>query len=83
MKYIIRKIPKRNTKYLERLLPDALVYNDVKHHGCIYSFLKAIETVDDDCVYIQDDMLLCKNFRNLADNYIKKYPCEKKLLEEV
>lgn len=33
MRYVIRKIPKRNTEYLERLIPDAHVYNDTQHIG--------------------------------------------------
>lgn len=74
MKYIIRKVPERNTKYLERLLPDAEIVNDVKHNGCIWSFLKAIEVADGDAIYIQDDMLLCKDFKNKAEEYVKKYP---------
>ena len=76
MKYIIRKVPERNTRYLERLLPDAVVVNDVNHNGCIWSFLKAIETDDDDAVYIQDDILLCKDFRKKAEEYISKYPSD-------
>ena len=76
MKYIIRKVPERNTRYLERLLPDAVVVNDVNHNGCIWSFLKAIETADDDAVYIQDDMLLCKDFRKKSEEYISKYPSD-------
>lgn len=76
MKYVIRKVPERNTKYLERLLPEAVVVNDVNHNGAIWSFLKAIEIADDDAVYIQDDMLLCKDFKNKAEQYIKKYPNE-------
>ena len=74
MKYVIRKVPERNTEYLEKLLPEAVVVNDVNHNGAIWSFLKAIEVADDDAVYIQDDMLLCKDFKNRAESYIKKYP---------
>ena len=74
MKYCIRKVPERNTKYLERLLPEAVVVSDVNHNGAIWSFLKAIEIVDDDCIYIQDDMLLCKDFKTRAESYVKQYP---------
>jgi len=35
MKYVIRKVPERDTSYLERLLPDADVYSDVLHVGAI------------------------------------------------
>lgn len=74
MKYVIRKVPERNTEYLEKLLPEAVVVNDVNHNGAIWSFLKAVEVVDDDAIYVQDDMLLCKDFKNRAEAYIKKYP---------
>lgn len=74
MKYIIRKVPERNTKYLERLLPEAEIVNDVNHNGCVWSFLKAIEVANDDAIYIQDDMLLCKDFKKKAEEYVKKYP---------
>ena len=70
MKYVIRKVPERNTLYLERLLPDALIVNDERHNGCIWSFLKAIEVADDDAIYIQDDMLLCKDFVIRAEEYM-------------
>ena len=74
MKYVIRKVPERNTEYLEKLLPEAVVVNDVNHNGAMWSFLKAIEVADDDAIYIQDDMLLCKDFKNRAEAYVKKYP---------
>lgn len=74
MKYCIRKVPERNTEYLEKLLPEAVVVNDVNHNGAIWSFLKAIEVVDDDAVYIQDDMLLCKDFKKRAEKYIRQHP---------
>lgn len=74
MKYVIRKVPERDTSYLERLLPDALIYCDENHEGCRASFEKAILLADDDAVYIQDDMILCKNFREKAEAYIAKYP---------
>lgn len=76
MKYCIRKVPERNTKYLEKLLPEAIIVNDVNHNGAIWSFLKSIETADDDCIYIQDDMLLCKDFKSRAETYVKQYPDE-------
>lgn len=62
MRYIIRKVPERNTEYLERLIPEALVYNDVRHKGAIKSFIGAIYMAKDDAVYVQDDMLLCRDF---------------------
>jgi hypothetical protein len=76
MKYVIRKVPERNTEYLEKLLPEAVVVNDVNHNGAIWSFLKAIEVADDDAIYIQDDMLLCKDFKKRAEAYVEKYPDE-------
>lgn len=76
MKYCIRKVPEQNTEYLEKLLPEAIIVNDVNHNGAIWSFLKAIETADDDCIYIQDDILLCKDFKSRAETYVKQYPDE-------
>ena len=76
MKYVIRKVPERNTKYLERLIPDALVYNDTVHEGAIWSFVQAIEKVDDDAVYVQDDMILCRDFIQRTQEYVNKYPDE-------
>lgn len=74
MKYVIRKVPERNTEYLERLLPGAYVYNDVEHVGAIQSFLNVLSEINEDALYIQDDMLLCKNFTEKAEEVISKYP---------
>lgn len=62
MKYIIRKVPERDTTYLERLIPGAIIYSDVEHEGPIESFVRAMELADDDAVYVQDDMILCEGF---------------------
>ena len=74
MKYIIRKVPERNTAYLERLIPNHLIFNDVNHNGCIWSFLKAIELADDDAIYVQDDVLLCKDFVAKSKKVVAQYP---------
>lgn len=74
MKYVIRKVPERDTSYLERILPDALIYCDTEHKGCRYSFEQALLLANDDAVYVQDDMILCRDFRKRAEKYIKKYP---------
>lgn len=74
MKYVIRKVPERDTSYLERLLPDPLIVCDEKHSGIRWSFRQAILLANDDAVYVQDDMLLCKNFARRAEEYIEKYP---------
>lgn len=74
MLYVIRKVPERDTTYLEKLLPNCMIYNDVKHIGAINSFLSVLSDVDEDAVYVQDDMLLCKDFMAKAEEYIKKYP---------
>lgn len=76
MKYVIRKVPERDTSYLEKLIPDAIVYNDVAHFGAIQSFIGAIKTVRDDAVYVQDDMILCKDFIRRTQEYIERYPNE-------
>ena len=74
MKYVIRKVPERDTSYLERLLPGALIYNDVNHEGAIASFVGAIKLANDDALFVQDDMLLAKNFIERSNRYIEKYP---------
>ena len=74
MKYVIRKVPERNTAYLERLLPDALIVNDTEHKGAIESFHDALRMADDDAVYVQDDMILCKDFIERTKRYIIRYP---------
>ena len=76
MKYVIRKVPERDTSYLERLIPEAIVYNDVNHTGAIQSFVGVIKQVRDDAVYIQDDMILCKDFIRRTQEYIDRYPDE-------
>lgn len=74
MKYVIRKVPERNTAYLERLLPGALIVDDVQHKGAIESFHEAIRQADDDAVYVQDDMILCRDFMEKTKRYILRYP---------
>ena len=73
MKYVIRKVPERDTSYLERLIPGALIYNDIEHCGAVESFVAAIKQADDDAVYIQDDMLLCHDFCARAESYIAQH----------
>lgn len=73
MKYVIRKVPERDTTYLERLIPDAIIYNDVEHEGPIISFVKAMELANDDAVYVQDDMILCENFCERCNEICEKH----------
>lgn len=73
MKFVIRKVPERDTSYLERLIPSAVILNDTEHKGAIRSFIDAIKLADDDAVYVQDDMLLCKGFVEKAESYIKDH----------
>lgn len=74
MKYVIRKVPERNTEYLERLLPDAEIYCDDKHIGALESFIDVLRKTEGDAVYVQDDMLLCKDFIKRTREVIEKYP---------
>lgn len=74
MNYVIRRCPERDTGMLERCLPDAIVYNDTEHEGALISFHKALRMANDDAVYIQDDVVLCKDFKSRTMGYIKKYP---------
>ena len=74
MKFVIRKVPERDTSILESILPNAIVYNDVRHEGCLTSFIRVLEEVDDDAVYIVDDMILAKNFKERAQAVIAERP---------
>ena len=76
MKYIIRKVPERNTEYLERLIPNALIYNDIEHVGPIKSFIGAMEMANDDAVYVQDDMILCQDFYERCNRICSEHPNE-------
>lgn len=73
MKYVIRKVPERDTAYLERLIPGAMVYNDVEHRGAVESFVGAIKLANDDALYVQDDMLLCEDFCARAESLIARH----------
>lgn len=74
MKYIIRKVPERDTSYLEQLISGAKIYNDADHYGAVHSFIEAIKMADDDAVYVQDDMILCPDFCVRAESYISSHP---------
>ncbi len=74
MRFVIRKVPERNTDYLERLIPNAIVYNDIEHVGALFSFLSVLKYVNGDACYVQDDMILCKDFRKRAMEYINRMP---------
>ena len=72
MKWVIRKVPERDTEYLERNIPNSIVINDTEHVGAIKSFIMALKEANDDAVYVQDDMLLCKDFCTKALEYIDR-----------
>lgn len=74
MKFVIRKVPERDTSNLEAILPDALVYSDVEHKGALASFEGALRMARDDACYIQDDMILGRGFREKAEYYISLNP---------
>ena len=75
MKFVIRKVPERNTLYLERLLPkdQTIIVSDIEHRGPLWSMNKAFSDANDDAIYIQDDMLLCPRFVERTQEYIEKY----------
>lgn len=74
MKFVIRKVSERDTTYLERCLPNALIVNDTERRGALWSFREALRRTDDDAVYIQDDMILCRDFVNVSVQAVDKYP---------
>lgn len=73
MKFVIRKVPERDTSSLEKELPDALVCNDIEHIGALNSFFEALKLADDDAVYLQDDIVLCKNFKVKCEEIIRNH----------
>lgn len=64
MKFVIRKVPERNTEKLEAALGGAIIVNDVEHKGAFESFRDALRAADDDAVYVQDDMILGSGFKD-------------------
>jgi len=76
MKYIVRKVPERDVTYFEYLIPEAIFYNDALHEGPIKSFVGAMKLAQDDAVYIQDDMLLCRDFKARCDAVCKAHKDE-------
>lgn len=74
MRFVIRKIPERNTDELEAALGDAFVYSDVAHVGALRSFIDVLRIVNDNAVYIQDDVVLCKDFKQRCEDFILQYP---------
>lgn len=74
MKIVIRKVPERDTSKLECAIGNAIVFNDTNHNGCLWSFTKALEIANDSAIYIQDDMILCRDFVERASEIIGRLP---------
>ena len=62
MRYVIRKVPERDTSYLEALLPDAEIYNDHDYVKPLLSFIEALRMRAGSAIYFQDDVVLCTGF---------------------
>lgn len=50
------------------------MYNDTNNEGALTSFHKALALADDDAIYIQDDLVLCKNFTDRTMEYVRLHP---------
>lgn len=81
-KYLIHAYPKRMWYVEDFLVPsmldqgididDIIVYNDSKREGNLKACMNAFMCVDNDdkgTWHIQDDVLLCKNFKRLTELY--------------
>ena len=77
MHYVIRKVPERDTSILESILGnDVIVYSDEQHKGALNAFIDVLNRVNDDAVFIQDDMILCRNFKKRVSEYINSHKDE-------
>lgn len=80
MKYLIRKVPERNVDYIIKGLlqdgvskDDIMVFEDVNHEGCIWSFTEACRLCTDNTCFLQDDIILCKHFTKRLANVVNVY----------
>lgn len=83
MRYVIRKIPERDTSYLERHIPNAEIYCDSEHVGPLEAFIRALEMGHGDAVYMQDDILICKHFTERVEAECLKRPNDVIMFSEI
>ena len=82
MRYVIRTYPKRLWFVEQYIIPSMLeqgidrdnivLYNDVNQEGCLRSCLNVFYNAPDDdkgTWYLQDDICICKNFKQLTELY--------------
>lgn len=79
MKVLIRKVPSRNVDDIIESLhtsgftdDEIVVFEDTEYKGCIWSMFEAFKLMDEDCIYLQDDVILTSNFKEKMNGLIKK-----------
>ena len=50
------------------------MYCDTLHEGALRSFLAAMRMANDNAIYIQDDLVVCKDFAQKARKYVDMCP---------
>ena len=73
MKYYVRTTLERKLdKSYSQIEYDLLID---KEHKPIDSFIKQLEIIsEEDAILLEDDLILCRNFKNRIEEVIKKYP---------
>lgn len=72
MIYLIQNVPQRDVSILTDQLPNAIVYLDTKKQP-LQSFIKTLELAkDDNCIYMEDDIILSKDFIQDTEHFIKQ-----------
>lgn len=73
IRYYVRRIPNRklNSTYNQIEFEELIDYN----HDPVGSYINQLKLIsDEDSVLIEDDVLLCKNFKKEIEEVISKYP---------
>ncbi len=73
IRYYVRRIPDRklNSTYNQIDFEELIDYN----HDPVDSYISQLKLIsDEDSVLIEDDVLLCKNFKKEIEEVISKYP---------
>lgn len=78
-KYLIHAINRRMWYVENHLIPDMvengidkssiIVYNDDKELGNLGAFLDSVKNVDCDLWHLQDDVIICRNFKELTEKH--------------
>ena len=76
MNYVIQRVPERNVDYLLEVVPEAFVNTD-REGISIHALIDAFEHFGDEpFVQMEDDIILCKSFRERIEAVIDEHPDE-------